>query len=264
MNANDIVLGQKEAFEDNFSSPERSGTHTTKEPLTRFLRDRRLRLAVRYLTKYLSVDIDKIKDWKILIICGGVGGEGIFFSNMGFRNTTNSDFSENALKVCSTLAPHIKTLQLNAESLELPDKSFDLVVVQDGLHHLSRPVLGFTEMLRVAKKAVVVIEPHSGFIAKLLGREWEKCGNTYNFVFRWNKKILEQATKSYLLKNVNHIKDLRIWDHSTAMLKIINFFPGTLQLKLAKLIYALLNTFFGRFGNNMVGIVIKNNPMSSS
>jgi hypothetical protein len=33
---------------------------------------------------------------------------------------------------------------------EVQDDSYDIALVQDGLHHLSRPVLSFIEMLRVA------------------------------------------------------------------------------------------------------------------
>lgn len=259
MEANDIVLGQKQAFEDNFSSPHHRNffTHTTTRPLTRYLRDRRLKIGITYLANYLSLDISQIKDWEVLTVCGGAGGEALFFYRLGFEHVTNSDFSENALKACNSLEPRIKTVQLNAENLELADESFDLVVVQDGLHHLSRPVLGFTEMLRVARKAVIVIEPHLGITSRLLGKEWEDDGGVYNYVFRWDKKILEQVTKSYLLKNTKGIKELKVWDHSMAVLKIVNRFPDPMRLKLAKLIYGVLNILFSSFGNNMVGVVVK-------
>lgn len=39
---------------------------------------------------------------------------------------------------------------MDAESLDAPDDRYDLVLVQDGLHHLSRPVTGLMQMLRVA------------------------------------------------------------------------------------------------------------------
>jgi ubiquinone/menaquinone biosynthesis C-methylase UbiE len=115
----------------------------------------------------------------VLLTCGGVGGEGLFFKKNGFNNVTVSDISENSLKICNEFDPSITTMMLNGESLDVPDASYDLVVVQDGLHHLPRPVTGFTEMLRVAKKAVIVIEPFDSLIGNLIGTEWEEQGDRY-------------------------------------------------------------------------------------
>jgi ubiquinone/menaquinone biosynthesis C-methylase UbiE len=86
--------------------------------------------------------------------------------------------------------------------LDLPDNSYDLVVVQDGLHHLPRPVTGFTEMLRVAKKAVIVIESYDSWVGDLIGTEFEVQGNAINFAFRWNRKMMVQVTKSFLLRRL--------------------------------------------------------------
>jgi hypothetical protein len=63
------------------------------------------------------------------------------------------------------------------------------------LHHLPRPVTGFTEMLRVAKKAVIVIEPYDSLIGNLLGTEWEEQGTAINYVYRWDKNSFTQAKK---------------------------------------------------------------------
>ena len=74
-----------------------------------------------------------------------------------------------ALDVCKARDPRLDTRQMDAEALDVPDNSYDIVLVQDGLHELRRPVLGLTEMLRVARRAVIVIEPHTGVVAGLLG-----------------------------------------------------------------------------------------------
>jgi ubiquinone/menaquinone biosynthesis C-methylase UbiE len=107
--------------------------------------------AVNYLLSRLQLALDELKCWTVPIVWGGVGGESTFFANQGFTSVTNSDFSTNALTLCSRFDARLKTLELNAEHLDLPDDSHDLVVVQAGLHHPSRPVLGYTEMLRVSR-----------------------------------------------------------------------------------------------------------------
>jgi SAM-dependent methyltransferase len=45
------------------------------------------------------------------------------------------------------------------ESLALDDDSFDYIFCKESLHHLSRPYLGIYEMIRCARKGVVLIEP---------------------------------------------------------------------------------------------------------
>ena len=158
----------------------------------------------------------------------------------------------------------LTTINLDAEKLDLDNCSFDVVFVQDGLHHLSRPILGFTEMLRVANKAVIVIEPHTGIVANLFGQEWECQGDTINFVFRWNRLLFEQVTKSYLLKSSNSINIIRLWDHNVVMRKIADLFGGKkLGLMIVQSLYGLLNTVCRRFGNMMIGVVIKDNDKVS-
>ncbi|MCS6905211.1 MAG: methyltransferase domain-containing protein [Bacteroidia bacterium] len=47
----------------------------------------------------------------------------------------------------------------NAEKLTFEDNSFDYVLCKEAYHHFPRPYLALYEMLRVAKKGIVLIEP---------------------------------------------------------------------------------------------------------
>ncbi|MZP29455.1 methyltransferase domain-containing protein [Heliobacterium undosum] len=47
----------------------------------------------------------------------------------------------------------------NAEKMTFADDSFDYVFCKESYHHFPRPMLALYEMLRVARKAVVLIEP---------------------------------------------------------------------------------------------------------
>ena len=219
------------------------------------MRNRRLRKGLKYLTSKYS--IETISNWKVLIVCGGIGSEGLFFLNNGFNDVTVSDFSINALEIAKSLNSRLKTLVLNAESISFENNSYDLVVVQDGLHHLPRPSLGFTEMLRVAKKAILVIEPYDSFVGKVFGTEWEVVGTSTNYVYRWNVKMVEQVVKSYLLKEYNSIKVYQIWDHSLMLLKLTkNISSENLRLFFVSILYKVLS-IFNILGNMMVCIVSK-------
>lgn len=253
---NQQVDKQKDIFEHIYS-PDNAGEfdfHITTDPLTRYLRDRRLNKALREIRKrYADEELAK---WKVLSVCGGVGGEAIYFKRKGFNDVTVSDISENSLRICKMFDPAIATTLQNAEELSLADEAYDLVVVQDGLHHLPRPVSGFTEMIRVASKAVVVIEPHLGVVGKLIGTEWEQHEDSINFVFRWDREMITQIVKSYRLKKYKEIQVLRFWDHNLTIGNLVKKLPKSLQLGAAKFFYGALS-LFDFAGNMMVAVVFK-------
>lgn len=249
---------QKESFEEVYSNYKKNPYWDSSECLARYLLDRRLKIGVEHLMKVAN---SSPSSWDVLVVCGGVGGEGTVLANMGFKSVTVSDFSENALRVCNERDARLETRILNAENLDLAKGSFDLVVIQDGLHHLSRPVLGFTEIIRVAKKGAIVIEPHSGIVANLLGRVWEKVGDTVNYVFRWDKQLVEQVTRSYILQLPCYIKTIRFWNHNEAMDKLGRLLGnGQAGLLAVKSCYFILDLLFGRLGNMAVVVLLKNQP----
>ena len=245
---------QQAAFEDNYGRRESQWDfHYTDDRLTRYLRDRRLGTALRILKEKRAVHVPTAS---VLVVCGGVGGEGTYLRKYGFQDVTVSDFSSEALQRCRRFDPALKTLLLDAERLELPDCSYDIVLVQDGLHHLPCPVLGFSEMLRVARRAVVVIEPHAGLVGRIAGTEWEVQGRAVNYVFRWNKRLLEQCTRSYLLSRDAQVIATRLWDHGSVLARSVGHLPAPVRLPAAKAIYSALRCASAA-GNMMIGIVIK-------
>lgn len=253
------IAEQRHRHEATYSdgSRERWEFHYTQDPLVRYLRDRRLRIGLGHILTILGQDLRDILEWRALVVCGGVGGEGTFLANLGFRDVTVSDFSEKSLDLCRTFDDRLKTLALNAEDLALEADTYDLVVVQDGIHHLSRPALGFTEMLRVSRRAVLIIEPHVGQVARVFGQTWERSHGATNYVFRWNQNLLEQTTRSYLLSETTYVKALRVWDHNLKVGRVARRGPEGLRVAFAKSIYRTLGSLLPGAGNNMVGVVIK-------
>ncbi len=250
------VEKQKGAFEDVYSRSNNWSYWDDTDPLTRYLLDRRIQIGVKHLMKMTN---SSPQEWDVLLVCGGVGGEGTVLANMGFRSVTVSDISENAIQTCKLRDSRLETKVMNAENQDVPDESYDLVFVQDGLHHLPRPVLGLTEMIRVAKKAVIMIEPHTGIVANLLGTEWENHGGVVNYVFRWNKLIFEQAVKSYILQTPCQIEVIRLWNHNLVMDKVGKICGGGQRGKVVvQVCYFLLDLFARSIGNMAIGLFIKN------
>jgi SAM-dependent methyltransferase len=153
--------------------------------------------------------------------------------------------------------PDLRGTVCDAQRLPFVDGSFDLVLVQDGIHHLRNPALGITEMLRVARRAVVVIEPHEGLVARLFGTKIEREGGQENFVFRWDRRMFVQVVSSYLVGKKFHVRTLRFWDHSLAMLRLFRWLPDSaLKLSAIRVTYAALDGLGGFGGNMFVGIVV--------
>jgi SAM-dependent methyltransferase len=232
----------------------RWGFHYTTDPLVRYLRDRRLGITLRIIGRQGRLDPGH---QSVLLVCGGIGGEGTYLRNLGFREVTVSDLSAEALRLCRRFDPRLQTRELNAEDMaEVADGSYDFVVVQDGLHHLPRPVLGLTEMLRVARQGVAVIEPHYGLVGRALGTEWEVQGDAVNYVFRWSKPMLEQVTRSYLVSRDAVVVAHRLWDHPLLVGKAAERLPRRMRHAAARAVYGAL-TPVRRWGNMMVGVVLK-------
>ena len=59
----------------------------------------------------------------------------------------------------------------NAEKLSFDDNTFDFVLCKESYHHFPRPIIALYEMLRVAKKAIVLIEPND---VKKRGFSWSR------------------------------------------------------------------------------------------
>ncbi|WP_158308790.1 methyltransferase domain-containing protein [Desulfocurvibacter africanus] len=60
----------------------------------------------------------------------------------------------------------------NAEKLSFANGSYDYLLCKEAFHHFPRPMIALYEMLRVARKGIVLIEPNDN------GADgFEECGN---------------------------------------------------------------------------------------
>jgi hypothetical protein len=85
-------MRQHTAFENIYADETVWAFHDTKDPLIRFVRDRRIQLDVEHA---MRIARSSPKAWDALVVCGGVGGEATLLANLGFRSVTVSDYSEN-------------------------------------------------------------------------------------------------------------------------------------------------------------------------
>jgi ubiquinone/menaquinone biosynthesis C-methylase UbiE len=91
-------------------------------------------------------------------------GDGKFGSDAFFLETCGADVTSTSISTYTLEIAHSrgyirKYAAENAEAMSLADSSVDFVLCKESFHHFPRPALGFYEMLRIARKGVILIEP---------------------------------------------------------------------------------------------------------
>ena len=106
---------------------------------------------------YFSSDPDAT--W-LTIGDGRFGLDAMRVIETGFRNVLPTDISEPLLKKSKEQGYIANYCIENAERLTFNDEQFDYVLCKEAYHHFPRPGLALYEMLRVARKAIILIEPN--------------------------------------------------------------------------------------------------------
>jgi SAM-dependent methyltransferase len=97
------------------------------------------------------------KSW--LTVGDGYGFDANYFYKKGLE-VTATDISGTFLPLSQSRGFIEKYAVENVEKLSFDDNSFDYVFCKEAYHHFPRPYLGVYEMLRVAREAVILVEPH--------------------------------------------------------------------------------------------------------
>jgi len=148
----------------------------------------------------------------ILCVCAGEAEREVF-AEAGFANVTISNLDERM--TAESFAPFFWSFQ-DAQELSYEDGSYDVVFVADGLHHCSSPHRALTEMYRVARRCIIVVESRDSTLMRLanklgLSPEYEleavidhrfKYGGVDNkpipnFIYRWTESEFEKTLNSF-------------------------------------------------------------------
>jgi ubiquinone/menaquinone biosynthesis C-methylase UbiE len=106
--------------------------------------------------------IGEFPDAKWLTVGDGKFGSDAFFLESKGIDVVATSISSHTLEVARSQG-HIKRFAVqNAEAFDLADNAVDFVLCKESLHHFPRPAVGFYEMLRIARKGIVLIEPIEG------------------------------------------------------------------------------------------------------
>jgi ubiquinone/menaquinone biosynthesis C-methylase UbiE len=104
--------------------------------------------------------LNNYKDAKWLTVGDGKYGTDAHYILKYTPNVLPTDIAEDCLKMAKETGfiPDYKIE--NAEQMSFKDNEFDFALVKEAYHHFPRPSIAVYEMLRVAKKGIVLIEPN--------------------------------------------------------------------------------------------------------
>ena len=123
-----------------------------------------------------------------------------------------SDITDSLLNEAQAAGFITKFSMENAESLSFENGQFDYALCKEAFHHFPRPFIALYEMLRVAEKGVVLIEPNDSYyshsflrfffttVVRLILSLFSKSGSKHNFeesgnyVYSISKRELEKVS----------------------------------------------------------------------
>jgi ubiquinone/menaquinone biosynthesis C-methylase UbiE len=94
---------------------------------------------------------------------GRYGSDAHYLASKG-ADATATDISDTLLREGAEMGFITKYSKENAEALSFADGSFDFVLCKESYHHFPRPMKALYEMLRVARKGVVLLEPTDPYV----------------------------------------------------------------------------------------------------
>jgi SAM-dependent methyltransferase len=199
----------------------------------------------------------------LLEICAGSGMMSEKFARAG-AIVTSTDFSSAAILRARERARRYRFSVMlavaNSETLPFQDQSFDVVSVHDGLHHLDHPEEAIREMARIARVAVLIMDPADAALTRIavrlgMAQKKEDAGNE---VKRLDPRVVEKILRGCGMTRIRWRRILMYYPHRPGRWSRILSVPPLFVI--FQLINEAANLVFGRWGNKLAMSAIKRGP----
>ena len=191
----------------------------------------------------------------VLVVCCGSGMDAEYLARRGAR-VVAMDISSGCLGRSRVRAARYgvdyRLVRGDAENLPFRDSSFDYAFVHEGLHHLPEPERAIREMARVAQRGILITEPSSANVTKLLIRArvmkpYEVAGN---YVIRFDAHRLEPLCRGLGFDHITSSRYFMKYSHPAD--NRWRYLDASPLFALTRAAYWLFGiTLFGRWGNKM-------------
>ena len=119
------------------------------------------------------------------------------------QDATASDISDVYLEEAFHQKLIEKYLKINVEHIDLKEDSFDYLFCKESFHHFPRAYLGLYEMIRVAQKGVILIEPADAWLKMpllLFLKNICDCFNPLLINKFWKNRFSWEVVGNYVFK----------------------------------------------------------------
>ena len=118
----------------------------------------------------------------------------------GAGSVLATDIAEKRLKIGKEKGLIHEYKALNADVLDLPSNSVDFAFCKEAFHHFPRPMRSLYELMRVAKRGVLLIEPNEIWDGSYPMREnWEFGTGNWEYQYRLN--VREVTKSAWVVRN---------------------------------------------------------------
>jgi SAM-dependent methyltransferase len=188
-------------------------------------------------TQFLRVLASEIRESHIpldqqILIVGGSAEDEQTLREAGFKRIVNSNLPTDMDRLVEDeSASATQHIPLDAENIKLPDDAYDMVFASEVLHHCSSPHRALCEMIRVARRYVMFLEPNdslamSALVSLRLSFPYElpavidhnyKSGGLRdshipNFIYRWNGHEVLKTVSSFIPERIFSVHARPYWD----------------------------------------------------
>ncbi len=217
-----------------------------------------------------ALELKLVSQTSKILVVGGGPNDSETLQNFHFQNV-----------IISNLAPHsnvtnyhpYKWRQANINALPYDTNHFDFVIVSASLHHLYSPHKGLGEMLRVSKKAIMIIESSDNFLSRIsrklrLVPDYEidavlrdgtggvENSPIPNYIYRWTKTEIKKTVNTYLPHSQNKFYFFHHYEFPIARLKRSKSLFVKAILPMVFIVGFILKKFFPRQANEF-GVLVE-------
>ena len=259
-------------LDSRFKKTSETGIYYAHQPIYGFRKDHfDPSYASRYIPTYqIMKSLSRFKFDSLLDVGGGEGYKAYIAKQLFGAKVENSDLSSEACKRAEEIF-HIKSTSADIHELPFADNEFDVIICSETLEHVAEFNKAINEILRVAKKAVVITVPHEdqSIIDKNI-REDEPHGHIHSFDLKsfdflksrgydvMSKKILSKLLlfcTSFIEEPKKEYNQLKKWpkiiyDIYNLCMRLLS---GTFGVKMMVFLIAL-DSFVCRFTSAYSGI----------
>ena len=213
----------------------------------------KIRMGLRFLPVPLAGE-------SVLNICCGSGMDAEFLAREG-GHVIGLDLSKDAVLRARQRAQRygfaVHLVVGDAEHLPFRSGAVALGFVHDGLHHIPDPHSAMRELTRVARSAILLIEPANAAVTRLavklgISGEYEDAGN---YVYRLTRAELITLFHSLRLRHLKIRRYLMYYHHEPRW--YYRLFDKEIPFRLLQLAFLFANFTVGRWGNKIMCLAVK-------